>query len=172
MDIKLTGNLYQQILQDLQRPHPFAEERIGFVLGRLGTSAGRAQSILLTRYLAIPDNHYLDDSTVGARIGPEAMTAAMQAVHSGRKSGEGIFHIHLHASNGRTGMSLTDRREIPPLIPGFQGVGRKAAHGIIILSLNHGTGWVWPPDAPSPVQVETLSVIGTPIRVFRKEGGK
>lgn len=39
-------------------------------------------------------------------------------------------------------MSKTDRDEIPPMMPGFQSVGRDAAHGIIVLSLDHGSGWV------------------------------
>jgi hypothetical protein len=39
-------------------------------------------------------------------------------------------------------MSLTDSRELPKLIPGFQSVGPDAPHGIIIFSRNHGAGWV------------------------------
>jgi hypothetical protein len=168
MEIRLTGVLYDEILEDLQRPHPFAFERVGFVMGRMDTAGGRVEAILLTRYLQVPDDHYLDDPTVGARLGPEAMTAAMQAAHHGRATVEGIFHIHLHPRRGEPRMSTTDRAEIPALIPGFQAVGPEAAHGIVILSPNHGTAWVWPPRAAGPVQVEAISVIGNPMRVFRK----
>ena len=37
-------------------------------------------------------------------------------------------------------MSGVDARETPKMMPGFQSVGREAAHGIIILSLDHGAG--------------------------------
>ena len=168
MEIRLSGTLYAQIMADLQRPHPFAFERIGFVMGRMGTSGGQVRSILLTRYLPMPDGHYLDDPTVGARLGPEAMTAAMQAVYHGRAAKEGIFHIHLHDSPGEPRMSPTDLAEIPPIIPGFQAVGPESTHGIIILGPNHGVGWVWPPRALVPFQTEILAVIGAPVRVFRK----
>jgi hypothetical protein len=168
MEIRFTGTLYNEIMADLQRPHPYAYERIGFVMGRMGTSGGQVRAILLTRYLPVPDELYLDDPSVGARLGPEAMTAAMQAVYHGRATREGIFHIHLHLRRGEPRMSATDRAEIPALIPGFQAVGREAAHGIIILSPDHGTGWVWPPCSPEPVQAETLNVIGAPVLVFRR----
>jgi hypothetical protein len=53
--------------------------------------------------------HAHEDHIVGAR------TWAMQAVYHGRPAREGIFHIHLHAHRGETGMSETDQREIPGL---------------------------------------------------------
>jgi hypothetical protein len=166
VSIKMTGQLYDEILRDLERPHPFAFERIGFVFGKIGTASEEGKLVLLTRYHAIPDGHYIDDPTVGARIGPDAMTWAMQAVYHGRAAREGIFHIHMHACPGETGMSRTDAREVPPMIPGFQSVGRDAAHGIIILSLDHGSGWVRLPGSKDLVSCTSMSVIGTPVSVF------
>jgi hypothetical protein len=164
--IKLTGSLHAEIIRDLARPHPFAAERVGFVSGRMGTFADNGRLVLLTQYHSIPDDQYLDDPSVGARIGSEAITWAMQAAFHGRPAREGIFHIHLHGYHGETGMSGTDNREIPRLIPGFQSVGRDAAHGIIILSLDHGSGWVWLPGDKHPVQAMSIAVIGVPLEVF------
>jgi hypothetical protein len=96
------------------------------------------------------------------------MTAAMQAVYQGRPVREGIFHIHMHACRGETGMSGTDAREIPPMIPGFQSVDGDAAHGIIILSFDHGSGWVCRPGSKDLVPCTSISVIGTPVRVFER----
>jgi hypothetical protein len=169
--IKLTGALHAEMLQDLRRPHPFAAERVGFVTGRTGTlAAGRL--ILLTGYHVIPDDQYLEDRKVGARIGSAAITWAMQAAYHGRGVREGVFHIHLHGHNGRTGMSNTDSREIPSMISGFRSVGREAAHGIIILSTNHGTAWVWLPGSDDLVQASSISVIGSPIAVFEQGEGR
>jgi hypothetical protein len=166
--IRMTGELHAAILQDLTRRHPFAAERVGFVFGRLGLLADGGRLVLLTRYHSIPDDQYVKDKTVGARIGSEALTWAMQAVYHGRPGREGIFHIHLHGHRGETGMSATDRREIPNLIPGFQSVGRDAGHGIIILSMDHGSSWVWLQGSTEPAPVECISVIGAPIGVFER----
>jgi len=164
-EIKLSGGLYAEIMRDLTRTHPFAAERVGFVFGRMG-SHGRL--ILLNRYHSIPDDQYVDDPAVGARIGEEALTWAMQAVYQCRPTREGIFHIHLHGHKGEPQMSRVDSHEIPRLLPGFQSMDRDAAHGIIILSLDHGSGWVWLPSDKGPCQVDSINIIGVPIGVFEQ----
>ena len=171
IEIRMTGSLHGEILCDLERAHPFATERVGFVFGRAGSLADLGKLVLLTRYHSISDEQYVEDGTVGARIGSDALTWAMQAVYYGRPTREGIFHIHLHPHKGKTGMSPTDKRELPNLIPGFQSVGREAAHGIIILSRDHGTGWVWLPGQKKPVVAGTISVIGKPLGVFEMGAG-
>lgn len=167
-EIKMMGSLYEEITGDLARPHKFAYERVGFVFGKLTSLSNGGSVVLLTRYHSIPDDHYVEDPTVGARIGSEALTAAMQAVYYGRPAKEGVFHIHVHDHLGETGMSGVDRRELPPMMPGFQSVGRDAAHGIIILSRNHGSAWVWLPCNTEPVYADSVVVIGTPIGVFER----
>jgi hypothetical protein len=166
--VKLTGILYEEICRDLRRRHSFAAERAGFVFGRTGIGADGRRLVLLTRYESIPDDHYVDDPTVGACIGPDAMTSAMQAVYRGRPRHEGIFHIHLHEHRGETDMSRTDRDGIPPMIPGFRRSGREAPHGIIILSADHGSAWVSLPGSAGLVQAVEIAVIGSPLGVFRK----
>ena len=169
VEIRLTGALRREMLEDLARRHPFAAERVGFAYGRIGSLADRGTLVLLNRYHAIPDDQYLEDRTVGARIGREAITWAMQAAYHGRPAHEGIFHVHLHDHRGVTGMSPVDRREIPKLMPGFQSVGREAVHGIIILSRDHAAGWVWLPGHLEAVTAGTISVIGKPVGVFEQE---
>lgn len=164
--IKMTGRLYDEIRRDLERPHAFAHERVGFVFGRVSTGDAGGKLVLLTRYHAIPDKQYINDPTVGARIGSDAMTWAMQAVYHGRVAREGLFHVHLHGYKGETGMSRTDRDEIPPMMPGFQSVGRDAAHGIIILSLDHGSAWVCLPGDATLVPCSNIAVVGAPVQVF------
>jgi hypothetical protein len=168
MDIKLTGDLYAKIVRDLARPHPFAAERVGFVFGRVGTLTGQAKVILLNRYHSIPDCDYVDDPTVGARIGVKVLTWAMQALYQRRQVREGIFHVHMHPHRGETQMSGVDKREIPRMMPGFQSVSREAAHGIIVFSHNHCSGWVWLPGNEQPIEASSVSVIGTPVEIFRR----
>jgi hypothetical protein len=168
VEIRLTGSLHGDILRDLARPHPFAAERVGFVFGRVGSLADEGRLVLLNRYHSIPDDQYIDDPAVGARIGSDAITCAMQAIYYGRAAREGVFHIHVHPHRGETGMSSVDEREIPRMMPGFQSVGREAVHGIIILSLDHGSGCVWLPGRKEPVAAGSISVIGKPLGVFEK----
>jgi hypothetical protein len=167
-ELRMTGSLYEAIKHDLARSHPFASERVGFVAGKMGSLPDNGKMVLLTRYHPIPDVQYEEDNTVGARIGSEALTAAMQTVYHGRAAREGIFHIHLHDHKGETGMSTVDSRELPPMMPGFQAAGRDAAHGIIILSRNHGSAWVWFPDHDEPTRVDKIIVTGAPVGVFER----
>ena len=169
IEIRMTGLLAKEIKRDLARPHPFAAERVGFVLGKIGSLSGQGKSVVLTRYHSVPDDQYEEDDTVGARIGFEAMKAAMQAVFQGRVAKEGIFHIHIHEHLGQTRMSREDADGLPPMMPGFQAMGRQAAHGIIILSLDHGSGWVWLPGHDGSVQADKVSIIGTPIGVYKRK---
>lgn len=166
LHLRLSGALYREMIADLLNPHPFAAERIGFALGRMTAIENAGHLVLLTGYRSIPVEEYLDDPLVGARIGSDAITWAMQAAYHGRPIGEGIFHIHLHHHRGPTGMSSVDVREIPPLIPGFQQVGPDAPHGILILSLDHGAGWIWLPYHQNATQVERISVMGSPVMIF------
>jgi hypothetical protein len=168
IEVKLAGTLYREILRDLARPHPFAAERVGFVIGRIGSLASRGKVILLTRYHSISNGQYIEDATVGARIGSEALTWAMQAVYHGRSAHEGIFHIHMHRHKGETSMSSVDSRETPKLMPGFKSVGSDAAHGIIILSMDHGSGWVLLPTSKELVPADSVTVIGTPVGIFER----
>jgi hypothetical protein len=170
--IKLTGSLHAEMLKDLARPHPFAGERVGFALGHRGSLENSESLVLLHRYYAIPDHQYMEDRAVGARIGRDAITWGMQAAYRGRQTREGVFHVHLHAHKGRTDMSMVDRRETPEVVRGFHTVGTDAAHGILILSLDHASGWVWPPRSDELVAASSVCVIGHPIRNFEKRAGR
>jgi hypothetical protein len=163
--IKLTGRLYSAIRNDLARPHPFALERVGFVLGRL-SDGDSCKILFLTTYHAVPDDEYVDDASVGARIGPYRITWAMQAAHRGRMTGEGVFHVHAHRHQGEPTMSKTDLRELPALMPGLRAVNPDCAHGIIILSEDHGAGWFWLPGTSDVTRTDSISVIGVPLEIF------
>lgn len=168
IEVRVSREMYEAMRADLARPHEFAAERVGFSMGRIGITAS-GYMILLTRYCSVPDEHYIDDPTVGARIGTEALTAVAHAIYHGRAKAEGVFHVHVHEHYGKTGMSRTDRAELPKLVPGFRSVGPQAPHGIIIWSLDHAAAWVWLPGSSEPVRADKTSIVGAPISVFREE---
>jgi hypothetical protein len=167
IEIRIPGWLHVQMVQDLSRRHRFAMERVGFACGRTGTLGNEGKLVLLNRYHPVADDDYIDDPKVGARIGSEAITKAMHLAYYGRPAREGAFHVHMHPVSFGTGMSDTDREELPRLMPGFQSVGREAIHGIVIISDEHASGWVWMPGSREAVTADIVSVIGSPLKIFK-----
>ena len=168
-EIRLTRNLYNTIRQDIARPHEFAFERIGFVFGKLGNENSSEPLVLLYNYMPVPDSQYIDDPKVGARIDGDAVTSVMQQVLNDRSKRVGTFHVHVHEHFGKPGLSSTDRREIPLLIPSFQSVGKEAAHGLIIFSKDDGTSWVWLPGEKSSRVASRIVVTGAPLAIFERK---
>src|SRR5262249_6328674 len=103
--IRLTQHVHDLAREDLRRPHPFAAERVGFLFGRLDTSA-EGPMVLLTAYAPLADERYIPDPNVGARIDSQAIRDAMQRVIRGR---ECAFHTHWHGWPGPPSFSPADR---------------------------------------------------------------
>ena len=166
--IKITSEMLGGVRKDLQRPHSFARERIGFLVARLSKGAEANPVILMSRYLPIADDAYIYDPTVGARFGTDAISVATEAIYWGRAAREGVFHVHIHAHKGSPSMSEVDAQDLPRLIPTFQSIGPRAPHGIIILSLDHGSAWYWSPSEGRPTRA-AISVLGPPVLLFKPE---
>lgn len=160
LSIRLTRQLYQEVLADLRRPHLFAAERVGFLFGRLGNADSDSPIILLTHYTPLADDRYIDDPTTGARIDSQAIRAAMQDVLD---HGEGAFHTHMHEWPGKPMFSWVDRDELPRLIPSFQVVGPKAAHGLFLLSEDECISEVWLPGSKQAVEAHRVNIVGYPL---------
>ena len=165
-EIRLTRKLYAQIRGDLSRMHRFAHERVGFALGKVGSQSAADPLILFYDYRPVPDDQYVDDPFVGARIDGSAITNTMQEVMDLRSKRVGAFHIHMHSHPGRPGLSKTDKAEIPLLIPSFQSVARESAHGLIVLSDDYGIGWIWLPGHKVPSVSARIVVVGAPLEIF------
>ena len=82
--VKIMKHIYDRMQADLNRRHPFAYERVGFIFARKDITDG---SILLlaTDYISIPDTQYINDPEVGARIDSAALRSVMErAMHLAR----------------------------------------------------------------------------------------
>jgi hypothetical protein len=161
--IKITRELYVQVLDDLRRPHEYAYERVGFLTAKLGNRSGEHALVHLTDYNAVPDDQYIDDHTSGARINSAAIRGAMQRVLDSR---DGAFHVHLHDHRGRPDFGEMDREEIPRVVSGLRVAGPDAPHGMLLLSANHAAAWVWLPGLTEPVTASRISVVGFPLGLF------
>ncbi|ATQ68966.1 MULTISPECIES: hypothetical protein [Methylosinus] len=160
---KITRALLATIRIDLQRPHPFAHERVGFIAA--GMAAAHDELLILARaYQPVRDDEYLRDSSVGAMMSAEAIRRARQWAMNDRAA---IFHVHTHGGLGVPGFSGTDIRENAKFIPNFVSVAPHSAHGAIVLSDTAAFGQVWL-DRKSPQPFITVfSEVGTPIRTWR-----
>ena len=163
---RLTRALYDEIRADLLRPHPFAEERVGFVAASLGNADGADPLVLLHSYQPVPDERYIDDPKTGARIDASAIRNAMQRVLDER---QGIFHVHMHFHKGPTRFSRLDRAELPRLVASFRGVGPGYAHGLLMLSYDHGFASVWLPGREQPMNATRVTVVGRPLTFWEDE---
>ena len=168
LEMKLTAKLYEGILNDLRRPHEFAAERVGFCQVRQ-TQTNKGALLLVVGYWPVADEHYIPNPSIGARIGEQAITAAVHLAYQGRQTSTGVFHVHLHDHKGLPAMSRVDRSSIPQIVDGLQQTNANAPHGFIIFSTNHA--FACATTAQSKIildEVNLISVIGPSLLTFRK----
>jgi len=162
---KITFQHMDQIRKDLQRPHPFADERVGFLYVGRGDDGQGGIVLMGCEYFPVRDDHYVPDCTVGAKIGQEAIREAMQKTLDIRK---GAFHVHMHGLKGSPGVSKTDRQSLFKLMPSFHNVAPGFPHGLIILSIDSLLGRVWL-NKEDMFSISKVTVVGFPMDI--RQGG-
>ena len=159
---KINRSLLQDIRKDLARPHPFAYERVGFISA--GFSAERENLwVFAQAYRPIADEDYLDDPTVGAMMGPEAIRKALQWAMSGL----GIFHVHTHCGFGLPAFGALDLREQAKFVPNFFQLAPKQAHGALVLSDDSCNGNIWLSSSHEPEQITDFVEVGSPLTIWK-----
>src|SRR5580698_8195422 len=130
--IKIPRDLFEQAKADLFRRHRFAGERVGF----FSTRCSRTNSLIIVHCIAydpVKDDHYIEDPTVGVRIGPAAITEAMTR---SLKNSVGQIHVHWHGGSGLPHPSPTDTNELPAVQRSLRNANVDEAHGWMVLG-NH-----------------------------------
>lgn len=148
------------MLDDLRRPHHFAEERVGFLHTTSKILADRTVLIIATEYVPVEDDNYIDDDRVGAKINSAAIRAAMQ--RSLEKQG-GCFHVHLHNHKGQPGPSRTDKNGLPGVVESLANVATDQANGFLILSQNSFYASIKIPGEKEFLQPDVVSAVGKPM---------
>jgi len=140
--VRLARPLYERVKRDLERPHPFAAERVGFLFTRPGAGPAGVALLFPVEYLPMEDQHYVEaaDPGIGAAIRGDAIRGAMQRVMD---TGLGALHVHLHAHHGRPRFSPTDLKDLPDLARSLQNADPRPLHGGLVLSHDAATGAVW-----------------------------
>ena len=161
--LRMTTTLLDAMLADLRRPHPFAFERIGFLCCRQSTVPS-GHLLLGHRYVAIDDDRYIRDKSVGARFDATAIRAGMQLALT---EGATIFHVHVHEHAGVPHMSRVDAREMQQLMPCFVNVCPERLHGALVLSADRAYARVWGAALEtSGIDVSRITSVGDGVRVL------
>ena len=162
---RATENFFGDVRNDLMRPHPFAEERVGFITVR---SAGDTETLVMIaeEYHPLRDEDYLNDPAVGAMMGQEALRRALEIALLHRV---GVFHVHMHLFPARRlWFSQTDLSEQLKFVPDFFKVRGEMPHGALVLSRTSEAGRVWlgPKDVR---QINEFNVVGPRMRISRSK---
>ena len=59
-----------------------------------------------------------------------------------------------------------DRDELPRLVPSFQVVGPKFAHGLFLMSKDECAAEVWMPGQAGPVEACGITIVGYPMHMI------
>jgi hypothetical protein len=162
VELKITQSLRAAILTDLARPHDFAAERVGFIHCHPGVI--RDGVVLIAGdYAAVADEDYVDDPTVGARIGAGAFRKALQYAYANKVS---VFHIHCHDHFGIPFFSRTDLRETARFVPDFWNVRPNLPHGAFVLSRDSAVGRCWLPRWANPVEIKRIVFVGKKLEII------
>lgn len=157
---KITRRLIEHVRTDIRRPHPFAAERVGFILCRFGGTSNGTLLVLAHSYQTVSDRDYIDDVKYGAVINSDALRKAMQMAYT---HAVGLFHIHLHEHSGRPSPSGIDLQETNKFVPDFFHVRPRLPHGALVLSADSISGRIWLPEDRKPSIIDRFSIVGAPL---------
>lgn len=156
--IKIMRPLLDTVRADLERSHPFAAERVGFLLA--GATYAKGQVILtVNSYQGVDDEDYEQNSYVGAEIGSNAMRKAVQAAYRPQQA---LLHIHSHGGYGQPEFSDTDISSACDFVPAFFHPVPKMPHGLLVLSDDSVSGIFWQQGDQDPIIISDFITVGSP----------
>lgn len=153
---KIPYSLLKLIREDLVRPHAFAFERVGFLSCRMAHLKPSGLILLACEYLPVANEDYVNNSTVGAMMGADAIRKALQFA----LNDVGMFHVHMHDHFGTPRPSKVDLNETAKFVPDFWHVRPEMAHGALILSRDSISGRCWFPGRRKPISISKLTIVG------------
>lgn len=154
--IRIPTSLLQSVRRDLDRPHPHAWERVGF-LAAAATASPHELLLLVRGYQPVDDEDYVHASDVGAEIGSEAFRKALQWAYRPKST---LLHVHTHHGLGRPSFSGVDMRSGAEFVPSFFTTLPWMSHGMVVLSGDSADGLVWLSEDREPVLVGAFTQVG------------
>lgn len=155
--VRLRRDLFDTMVADLCRPHPFALERVGFLYGKVARALD-VRVVIPFEYVPVPDEQYLDESDAAATINADALFDAHQRA---RRTQNCCLHAHLHHGEGSTWFGRTDLKTLRRIGPSLQRMAKTAAHGGLVLTLSTASSLLWLPGTAEPSRGR-VSIVGFP----------
>jgi hypothetical protein len=160
-------DLLDKVRRNLERPHKFAAERVGFLSCGAGRLPGDGLILLAANYHPVEDDDYIDDPRVGAMMGSGAIRKAMQKAYNAGAADISMFHVHMHEHNGMPSFSTIDLVEDAKFIPDFFNVAPLMPHGAIVLSHDRAAGLCWRERGANPTYIDRFNAVGAPLQNWR-----
>jgi hypothetical protein len=160
--IKFTRQLLDRARTDLERPHAFAHERVGFFTAG-ATACGDIVVLLAREYVPVDDADYLRNPSVGATIGSNAMRKALQFAYRARSS---LLHVHSHGGRGLPEFSGVDLKSGAEFVPAFFHAIPRMPHGMVVLSTNSASAKIWFSESETGEYASGFASVGAPLVKF------
>lgn len=155
--VRLRRDLFEHMVADLCRPHPFALERVGFLYGKLARALD-LRIVIPFEYVPVPDEQYLDEPDAAATINADALFDAHQRA---RRTQDCCLHVHMHPGEGPTWFGTTDLRTLRRIGPSLQRMANGAAHGGLVLTGSTASTLLCLPGETEPSRGH-VSIVGFP----------
>jgi hypothetical protein len=160
IEVRMRREFFAAMVADLDRSHPIAHERVGWVFAKQTIASAKDTLLLPVEYAPVADEDYVEDCRVGAKFNATAIRSAMQR---SRASGLTCLQVHLHGHQGHTAFSGVDCRTIDDLANSFRVVAPNVAHGGLVLSHDSATARIWLPGEKAPAPARAV-IVGFPTR--------
>lgn len=156
--VKIHRQLLRSVRADLSRPHPFAHERVGFILA--AASATRDGLLLVAgTYVQVEDADYERNGRVGAQIGSDAMRKAIEAAYRPQRA---LLHVHSHGGTGVPRFSSVDLASGRQFVPAFANPMPRMPHCLLVLSDESAAGLCWTSADAQPLPITDFVAVGAP----------
>lgn len=163
---RIRSDLLDRVRNDLDRPHAFAAERVGFLACQAGRLNDGGLVLLAAGYDPVDDGDYLDDPRVGAMMGPAAIRKALQRAYNGGAGNLSVFHVHMHHHTGMPGFSRVDLTESRRFMPDFFNAAPAMPHGAVVLSRDRAVGLCWTAKDAASRRIDRFAVVGAPLTLW------
>jgi len=139
---------------------------VWFLVCRAASLVPDGVAVFAHDYRPVEDEDYVDDASVGAMMGPNAIRKALEFALNNKA---GMFHVHVHEHIGRPRFSRVDFRESAKFVPDFWNVRPEMPHGALVASKDSVYGLCWYPGKPAPIEIDEFVMVGSPM-VFERNG--
>ena len=135
MKVIINKDTFSLAIEKLSSPHPFAYERVGYILGSYEKGI-----LYLDDWLSVSDDLYEENDQVGARISREGMLWLMKKAFSLKKT---FIHAHIHDFQINPVFSYIDEQSAKEVSKGLISITDVRPQGAIVIGKEFSRLKLW-----------------------------